>query len=398
MVKKVNIPITKYVSIKEVEASPEDAIDKIMAEIAKQKAQEVKMASLKKFLAETEIERIRAEEELKKAKSSSEQSEVKDDELVILARQLAEYPEDKRKEILQIYAMLKASDKLGALSILPILASAKQENKSNEVLLAEIVRSIVEMNKNNPQTAELIKVFAELSNRKDSSTDLVKLVTDIISNKPQDSTINLLLELQRAQAEMFNKRLEELVQNLQPYPSPIERILTDEKLFERAKALFGGHSYAPDPELEKLKLEYQKALENIKMDMLKLQMDREERLLEKKHRWESEKERTQLIKDLFSGPFGNVISNIGNAAVDRIRNPVSVPLGAKHITVDKVTCPKCSKPFYADIASDYLVCPFCGVVLAKSGGKKEVSREVENAEANDTAMGTDEVPGELDSS
>jgi len=67
---------------------------------------------------------------------------------------------------------------------------------------------------------------------------------------PQDSWSarqpEIVLELAKAFEKLIKeniqKPMEELVQKIRPAPSPLERILMDDRLFERAKALgmFGG--------------------------------------------------------------------------------------------------------------------------------------------------------------
>lgn len=426
MTKKTKVPLEEYANPKpkaEEEFNAEYEIDKILADIAKQRAQEIKLAHLKKILAETKAETIKSEEEVKKLEGKK--NEEADDGLLVLSRYLADMPEDKRKEVLQIYTMLKASDKLGALSILPLLAGFRQESNStkepinpNSILLAEAIKALADK-KGDSGMAEVVKALAEMAKRNDfeaikTAIELIKSTQPQQPQTQQDSNakiMELLLEFQRAQSELFLRKLEDLVQRVQPQQSLLEQILLDKDLFDRLRALFTGRSPISDEKL----VELTKIEKELDLKKTELQMQQ----MEKERQYALEREKNELIKSIFSGPVGDMMSRLGNVAVERIRNapqtlvlPTISPHQTPEIAVGSVLCPKCKKEFYANVATKYVVCPECKTILGRvepstipdqksnklaTKPKIELNAGVEHEDrADDSTMVVDEVSGELD--
>jgi hypothetical protein len=87
-----------------------------------------------------------------------------------------------------------------------------------------------------------------------------------------------------------------------------------------------------------------------------------------KLKWEMEKYRDgkqstadtiNAIKEIFQGPVGKVLGEIGGGFRDRVAGGPRVPMA-------KAMCPNCSAQFSANPKLPQVMCPSCGVMLARS--------------------------------
>ena len=320
-----------------LDSGREGGLDDIVRRLAEFKTRRLEMLELDKYLleAEKEIEKLRRESEALReggpSSSSSDNREEKREEGEItpeVAAFFAKLPEDQRQIAITVYALLKGLEKgKEALSLayaVPLLAGlARQHNQGQGNVQVDLAK-----------LAEALVKAMELGRGQQSYNplDLLKIFVEVFK-------------------ESIQRPLEEVAHRIQPQPSALEQVLSDDKLFERLKALLGGSGKAPPEmmlEIEKLRTE-----RDLKLQELQLQH----------HRWiteqQLEQKKWEQIGRILEGPAGKFIEIIGRAGADRIRGyPQSVKMGT-------ITCPTCNKQFVANVLDDYAVCPHCGALLMK---------------------------------
>ncbi len=341
---------------KKEEEEEEDEIDKTLKELTKSKIMKLKSLEVDKYLLQTEKE----VEELKKdveKKKNPEESEITPE----TAMALAKLPEEQRNLVIQTYTMLKSAEKGGGA-------------------MAYMLPMLIGFAKANPQAQQndMVK-FAELvTNQIKTGMELAR------ANQPQPTQLSFdPIALVKTFAEVIRdnvqKPLEEVVERIQPQPSALEQLLLDDKLFERAKTLgmFGGGGGQPQQsdillEIEKLRTE---------RDLKIQEMEQEHKKWLAEHRLEEQK--WQQLGSIFQGPVGNVLETLGRAGADRIRTErgampqaqaqaqPQIQIQIPGVKVEQIQCPKCQKPFYANVLADYVICAHCGSILAKSGGTEQ---------------------------
>lgn len=328
-------------SVKEIveKAKRDRGLSRIEELLEKEKLE--KEAELERLKIERMVEEERKKlEELKKGGKPKESSAGLEDLglSVAMVRELAKLPDDERRKVIETYAMLKSAERInsGTSSLLwPLLIGYAKSNPTSSrdsmvefaKVMADQIKTGIELaSKNQPQQTqsnwnpvEMIKVFA----------DLVK--------------------------DNVQKPLEELVERMQPQPSPFERILMDDRLFERAKALgmFGGGEVArTDPqiqlEIEKLRTERDMKLEEMRRETQKWMAQFQAQQVADERKWKA-------IQNILQGPVGQVISTMGGAAAQKLRGEPARPV--------LITCPNCGGKFYGSSDARIVVCPHCGMML-----------------------------------
>ena len=185
------------------------------------------------------------------------------------------------------------------------------------------------------------------------------------------------------------KPLQDLAEKVQPHPSPLEMILLNDKLFERAKSLglFGGtqQQSSTNPEIsleiEKLRTERDLKIKELEQQhqkmMLELQQQHQKWLTEQ----QLEDKKWDKIAQIFSGPLGKTIEKLGDASADKLRSHSSQEL--RNIKVERIRCPSCSKEFFVNALGDYAICPHCGSVLKRQGSEQQSSEQKPQGEKSE---------------
>ena len=207
-----------------------DPLDEVIEEEERELAREAKRLRLQEIIErrKREIEKLKGEsKEKSKGEALSGVSPA-------MAAELAKLPEEQRKAVIETYAMLKAAEKgkAGMDLLLPLLIGFVKANpQAKQPDLVEYAKVMNEQLKTAMQLVESKKDKEKKAEAAWSPVELIKTFGDII-------------------AEKIERPFQELIQRVQPAPSPFERILMDDKLFERAKALgmFGDrYSNSPSP-------------------------------------------------------------------------------------------------------------------------------------------------------
>jgi len=328
---------------------------------------ELKAAELERLKLERLVEEERRRlEEMRAGKPVSEAKETGLEEFgltINTVRELAKLPDEERNRVIQTWAMIRSADKVQSGILLPLLIGFARANP----------------NASQTSMVEFAKIMAE---QLKTGFDMAKK-----AQPPQPSVTYDPVKLIETMATVWSQRLEkplqEIVERLQPQPSPFERILMDPDLFERAKAL-GWFSMRPPekqtpPEVA-LEIEKFKTERDIKLKELELQI---ERMRQEHQRWiaqqqfqiQSEQRRWEAVKDLMKGPFGQVVTTLGGAAAAKIRGEEMPP---KPIQVD---CPQCGGTFYTSSDAKLVTCPYCNTKLkavgGAEGGQQEPSKPAE---------------------
>jgi len=262
-----------------------------------------------------------------------------------LVREIAKLPDEERKKVIQTYAMLKAAGKTSGQTgafLLPWLIGFARTNPgtSPDVML----KAAEAMAKQFKAGIEVMKAIQPT--QQPVQVDIVGLL----------QTFGQLMSTWR---DDLKKAMEELVERVRPQPSVFERILMDEKLYERAKELgmFGHPTKAETPpevlfEIERLRTARDMAIE-------KMRDERAKWLAEMEFKREIEREKWEAVKSIFEGKVGTVIERLGEAAADRV-STYGPPSGAMNIA-----CPKCNGTFWVFPGQTKAICPYCGTILRR---------------------------------
>lgn len=325
------------------EGEKKDEIDETLEKIAKRKAQQIKMLELDRYLLEQkkELKQLK-EEEGKSTTEEGERSEVTPE----VAMALSKLPEEQRNLVIQTYTMLKGAEKGGGGA------------------MAYMLPMLIGFAKANPQAqqSDMVRFAEVMANQIKTGMELARASQP----PPQQATfdpITLVKTFAEVIRDNVQKPMEELVQRVQPQSSALEQLLLDDKLFERAKTLGmfgGGQPQTTNPELmleiEKLRTERETALKQMEFEHRKWLAEQQ-----------MEQQKWNIIGQIVQGPVGNVLQTIGSAGADRIRSgkaPAQQQIPG--VRIEQIQCPKCGKPFFANVLADYAVCAHCGSVLQKA--------------------------------
>lgn len=327
-----------------------DELEEELKRLDKELVQRARRARLKEYVIESELNVAKKERELEKLKRGSEE-EVLSGASPIVAAELAKLPEEQRKAVIETYAMLKAAEK------------TKPEQAGMSILLPLLVGFA----KANPQASQpdLVK-FAEVMNKQlETGMKLAESKKEKKAEAAYDP-VALIKTFGEIIRENVQKPMEELVQRVQPAPSPFEKILMDDKLFERAKALgmFGGAVHqqpqSMTPELKRLDMEIEKIKQDTQLKLKEMELQQQRWMAQQQielRKWEQ-------IGKLFEGPIGRTIQTLGAGAARKLSGM------AGQASVTQVTCPRCNKQFPVFADAEKAICPYCGAILAKTGGEE----------------------------
>jgi len=340
---------------------PKDELEEELKRMDKELVQRARRARLKEYLVESELNVARKERELEKLKNASGgEGEVLSGVSPVMAAELAKLPEDQRKQVIQTYAMLKAAEKTSGNAtalLLPLLVGFVKANpQASQVDLVKFAEVMTEQIKTGMQLAKEGEKGKEKEKASWSPVELIKTFGEMIRENVQ-------------------KPMEELVQRVQPSPSPFERILMDDKLFERAKNLgmFGGpvqqQPQSVTPELKRLDLEIEKIKQDTALKLKEMELQQQRWLAEQ----QIELQKWEQVGKLFQGPVGKTLQMLGGGVARKISG-----YSGQQPSVTQLTCPKCGKQFPVFADADRAICPYCGVVLAKTGGEETAQKQEES--------------------
>ena len=166
--------------------------------------------------------------------------------------------------------------------------------------------------------------------------------------------------------ENVQKPMEELVRRVQPQPSTLEKILLDDKLFERFKSLglFGGGQ--PQQASPEIQLEIEKLRQERDFKLKEMEQQHQRWMMEQQMQMQRDERRWQVVQNLMQGPLGRVIQTVGGAAAAKIG-------GSQPPKPVLASCPNCGGTFYTSSDAKIAVCPHCNNLLRAAGeGEVEV--------------------------
>lgn len=345
-----------------VAPAKEDPLDDFLKEEDEELLREAKRKRLEEILIERDLriaEKRKKLEELKKGESFvSVKGEPALNISPELATVVAKMSDEERARFMQFlaqYNMLNRAD-----PNLAMLYLMSQQQMRNNVA-----------NHNNPQQAglrdlaEAVKALVEATmavQRQPQANPETMSVLDKVVDKMTDNIIKLYNMI-------TDERLKRLEERASFNPLDTTKQILD--IAQQLKNLVKSEGMSPEIAVKLKELDLKNTLLTKKLELEHEKWQRQQEL---------EKEKWKSISEIFKGPVGGVLSDLGRATASRI-NPQANRNAQPRIV--QTTCPKCNKPFYVDESLDRTVCPHCGTLLQKvsEGGQVGSSgghiREVE---------------------
>jgi len=320
------------------------SLDDILREEEEELAREAKRKRLEEILIDRDLriaEKRKKLEELKKGESFvSVKGEPALNISPELATVVAKMSDEERARFMQFlaqYNMLNRAD-----PNLAMLYLMSQQQMRNNVA-----------NHNNPQQAglrdlaEAVKALVEATmavQRQPQANPEAASMLDKIFDKMTDNIIKLYNMI-------TDERLKRLEEKTSFNPLDTTKQILD--IAQQLKNLVKSEGMSPEIAVKLKELD-------LKNTFLSKKLEFEQQKWEKQQ--ELEKEKWKSISEIFKGPVGGVLSDLGRATASRI-NPQANRSAQPRIV--QTTCPKCNKPFYVDETLDRTVCPHCGTLLQK---------------------------------
>jgi len=307
-----------------------------------------------------------------------------------MAMELAKLPEEERNRVIQTYAALKSAEKLGGAGalLMPLLVGyAKANPGSSQNSMVEFARAMTDQLKTG------IELARQTQPQQTNPIELAKTITDQVktgislakNQQPQVDAVKLVEIFKDLVKENVQRPIEEVVKRIQPQPSVLERILMDDKLFDRLKnlGLFGGGqpqqtSADIQLEIEKLKTDREMKLKELDMKLEEMRQQHSQWLMQQQMQAQAEERRWKVVEGLMQGPLGRVVQTVGTAAAAKISGatpPKPIP----------IECPQCGHHFYGSSDAKIVVCPKCNTPLTpapeapKSGQESQVQEPKQEA-------------------
>jgi len=390
------LDLDKYLgspSVIGVRENEEDEIERQLRKIRLKKLQKLADLELEKYLVETEkeLEKLKAESKPKNSESILPNLDLTPQ----MARELAKLPEEEKNKVIETYMALKSAEKLGAAGafIWPLLIGYARANPgSTQESMVEFAKAMADQLKTGFELAR------QTQQEQTGTVELAKTIMDGVKtgielagsgSKATYDPVELIKTFGELIKENVQRPLEELVQKTQPTPSPFERILMDDKLFNRAKELgmFGGgliQQQIPADiqiEIERLRTEREKMIKDMEMKLEEIRQQHDRWVIEQQQKARLEERRWQVVEGLMQGPLGRAIQTMGNAAAAKISGGIMPqPI--------QIECARCGHRFYGSSDAKIVVCPNCNTPLmpAPEGpkierGKPEVHKPAGKAES-----------------
>jgi len=333
-----------------IPARASDPLDEAMREIEEDLAREAKRLRLRELIMERrkrikELEReLEGEEEYEVPKKPAKIFPEIPPELVM---QISKLPEEEREKVIETYMRLQAAgaianSQVGAL-LLPWLIGYARANPGSDVeSMVKVAQTVADAFAKGLQAAR--------QQAPQQTTDVASLITTIFT---------AMKDLK----EDFRKAMEEIAAKVQPQPSWLEQILTDDKLFQRAKELgLFGHPPQQQQVPPEVMVEIEKLRQQTQLEIEKIRDERARWFQEMAWRREQEKMKWEAVKSIAEGRLGSVIETLGQAAAGRISGAPAQHVGPES---EQTVCPKCGGTFYVLKGATETVCPFCGTLLRR---------------------------------
>jgi len=327
-----------------------DPLDEVLEEEERELAREAKRLRLQEI-----IEKRKRELEKLKGRPERGAGGVLEDVSPVMAMEIAKLPDEQRAKVIETIRLLKSAEKASPMEwIIPLVIGSVKANPNQDVsTLADFAKTVGDQIKTG---MELARSGQPQSQSSFNPVELIKTFGELIRDNVQ-------------------KPMEELVQRVQPRPSALEQILMDDKLFERAKALgmFGGpvqqQPQSVTPELKKLDLEIERIKQDTALKLKEMELQQQRWMAEQ----QIELQKWKQVGELFQGPVGKTLQILGGGVARKISG-----YGGQQPSVTQLTCPKCGKQFPVFADADKAICPYCGVVLAKTGGEETAQKQAES--------------------
>ena len=327
------------------------SLDDILREEEEELAREAKRKRLEEILIDRDLriaEKRKKLEELKKGESFvSVKGEPALNISPELATVVAKMSDEERARFMQFlaqYNMLNRAD-----PNLAMLYLMSQQQMRNNVA-----------NHNNPQQAglrdlaEAVKALVEATMAVQRQPQVQPETANIVDKIVDKMTDNII--------KLYNMITDERLKRLEEKTSfnPLDTTKQILDIAQQLKNLVKSEGVSPEIAVKLKELD-------LKNTFLSKKLEFEQQKWEKQQ--ELEKEKWKSISEIFKGPIGNVISDLGNAAAGRI-NPARAQSPQPRIV--QVTCPQCKSSFNVNEVLEEVTCPYCGILLRKvrrSGGQ-----------------------------
>jgi len=235
-------------------------LDELIEEEEKELIREAKKLKLEEIL-------LRRKARIKELQKKLGLTEMNSEISPYALKELAKLPEEEIQKIMRIYAMFKATEKTSVPGgLLPwLIGYARANPGSNEKAMVDFAKTV------SSAFTEGLKLGTQITGR---------------ASKSSESLTEVLKIMKEMVYEPIKKTLDDLSKKMQPQPSPLEMILMDDRLYQRAKelGLFGGKQtpQVSDPkimlEIEKLRSETQLKLKQMEhqlnIELAKLGLER----------------------------------------------------------------------------------------------------------------------------
>jgi len=321
----------------------EDPLDDFIREEDEELGREARRKRREEILIDRDLriaEKRRKLEELKKGESFvSVKGEPALNISPELATVVAKMSDEERARFMQFlaqYNMLNRAD-----PNLAMLYMMSQQGKGNPG------------NPGNPQQAglrdlaeavkALVEATATLQRQPQAQPETTSMVDKIV-----DKLTDNIVRLYNMITDERLKRLEERASY-----NPLDTTKQIVEIAQQLKNLVKSEGMSPEIAVKLKELDFKNTLLTKKLELEHEKWQRQQEL---------EKEKWKSISEIFKGPVGGVLSDLGRATASRI-NPQANRGSQPRIV--QTTCPKCNKPFYVDETLDRTVCPHCGTLLQK---------------------------------
>jgi DNA-directed RNA polymerase subunit RPC12/RpoP len=197
--------------------------------------------------------------------------------------------------------------------------------------------------------AEIFKAGVEAAKAQNPSTQGQQNPIETLKMYHETFVKPLLDQVSYKDKEVAEMRLRELESKI---VNPVEYI-------KHIKATAQDLGLSPQGTLNEIALQLEKMKQDERLENKKIDWEMQKHQEEK----DSQKELLSTVKDIFQGPVGKAIENIGGGAADRMRGEGKQPRNLPQPV--RAGCPKCQKEFYTDPRAEMVVCPYCGSILQK---------------------------------
>ncbi len=258
-------------------------------------------------------------------------------------KKAAEFIRELGEEDVRKIAIMTAASNMNSPTLAALFTLARNPNVDTKTMV-EFVKEFKELYQPQPQQpqvtlegiAQLFKTAFDMAHSSQPASQTITLERAIEIVKP---FFEVAMQKDR---EIFEERLKRLEEKIIDPREWLQSLRSDAQLL----------GYGPsevDSEVEKLRI-----------DLEKWKADRELEFRKWLTEQEIEQRKWEQVGQLFQGPLGEVLKSVGKAGAERLKGARSA-----NFNVGEVTCPKCSKQFYADVSRNVAVCPHCGAVLAR---------------------------------